>query len=253
MMYFLFLALALAVAGVGWSLRERSALWGQGLIIVGCVGCLAAIGWQVRQTLLPADAKPPNRAHAVVGFFLANQTQREIAGQSGTVVLILPPTSALAAETAETYANSFRAPLLRGHPEWEVQVANLEAPTREAKAGTIPLAAFKQVVAKYPKALAFVCIAGVPAGIETLFPSDQATIPPLFVFDARGTTNWVPALVQHRIRSVIVPRPDVDLAAMGGIAGMPGEIFDQLYYLATAETAEQVAAKMAASPAPARR
>ena len=252
MMYFLFLALALAVAGVGWGIRERSALWGQVLIVMGCVGCLAAIGWQVRQTVFPADAKPPNRAHAVVGFFLANQTQREIEGKSGTVVLILPPTSALPAETAETYINSFRAPLLRGHSEWEVQIANLEAPAREAKAGRIPLAAFKQVVAKFPRALAFVCIASVPVGIETLFPPDQATVLPLFVFDAGGTTNWVAALVQHRIRSVIVPRPDVDAAAMGGIAGMPGEIFGQLYYLATAETAEQVAAKLA-SPAPARR
>jgi len=251
-MYFLFLALALAVAGVGWGIRGRSALWGQVLIAAGCLGCLGAIGWQVRQTVLPADVKPPNRAHSVVGFFLANQTQREIEGKSGTVVLILPPTSALAAETAETYVNSFRAPLLRGHTEWEVQIANLEAPAKEAKAGRIPLAAFKQVVAKYPKALAFVCIASVPAGIETLFPPDQTTVPPLFVFDAGGTTNWVPALVQHRIRSVIVPRPDVDAAAMGGIAGMPGEIFGQLYYLATAETAEQIAAKLAASPAPTR-
>ena len=253
MTYFLFLALALAVAGVGWGIRGRSALWGQVLIAVGCIGCLAAIGWQVRQTMFPADAKTPNRAHAVVGFFLANQTQRDIAGRSGTVVLILPPKSALPAETAETYVNSFRAPLLRGHSEWEVQVFNLEAPAKEVKAGRIPVAAFKQVIAKYPNALAFVCIAGVPPGIETLFPPDQATVPPLFVFDAGGTTNWVPALVQHRIRSVIVPRPDVDAATMGGIAGMPGEIFDRLYYLATAETAEQVAAKLAASPAPARR
>ncbi len=253
MMYFLFLALALAVAGIGWAVRRRSALWGQGLIALGCVGCLAAIGWQVRQTLFSAEERPPNRAHAVVGFFLANQTQREIAGQSGTVVLIMPPAGVLTAETAETYANSFRAPLLRGHPEWQVQVANLEAPAREAKAGKIPLAAFKQVLAKFPSALAFVCFAGVPAGFETLFPSDQAKVPPVFVFDAGGTTNWVPALVQRRIRSVIVPRPDVDLAAMGSIAGMPGEIFGQLYYLATPENAAQVAANLAANPAPARR
>ena len=173
MMYFLSLVAALAVAGIGWGIRRRSVLWGQGLIAVGCVGCLAAIGWQVRESLFPADAKPPNRAHSVVGFFLASQTQREIAGQRGTVVLVLPPTSALDAETAETYANAFRAPLLRGHPELEVQIATLEAPAREAKAGTIPLAAFKQVVAKFPAALAFVCFAGVPADIATLFPPDQ--------------------------------------------------------------------------------
>lgn len=138
--------------------------------------------------------------------------------------------------------------MLRGHPELEVQIATLEAPGREAKAGTIPLAAFKQVVAKYPGALAFVCFAGVPADMETLFPLDQPTVPPVFVFDAGGTTNWVPALVQHRIRSVIVPRPDVDPATMSGIAGLPGEIFGRLYYLATPETAEQIAATLAANP-----
>jgi hypothetical protein len=251
-MYFLLLVVALAVAGIGWGIRGRSVLWGQGLIAVGCVGCLALIGWQVRESLFPADAKPPNRAHSVVGFFLANQTQREIAGQRGSVVLVLPPVSALAAETAETYANAFRAPLLRGHPEWEVQIATLEAPAKDVKTGTFPLAAFKQVVAKFPGALAFVCFAGVPAGIETLFPPDQLTVPPVFVFDAGGTTNWVPALVQHRIRSVIVPRPDVNPAEMSGIAGLPGEIFGRLYYLATPETAEQVAAKLAEKPAPAR-
>ena len=250
MMYFFSLVVALAVAGIGWGIRHRSVLWSQGLIAVGCVGCLAVIGWQVRQTLFPADAKPPNRAHSVVGFFLANQTQREIAGQRGTVVLVLPPTSVLAAETAAAYANAFRAPLLRGHPELEVQIATLEVPVREVKAGTFPLAAFKQVVAKFPGALAFVCFAGVPVGIEALFPADQATVPPVFVFDTGGTTNWVPALVKHRIRSVIVPRPDVNPAAMGDIVGMPGEIFGRLYYLATPETAEQVAAKLAANPAP---
>jgi hypothetical protein len=250
MMYFLSLLAALAVAGIGWSIRRRSALWGQGLIAVGCVGCLAAIGWQVRENLFPAGAKPPNRAHSVVGFYLASQAQREIAGQRGTVVLVLPPSSTLDAETAETYANAFRAPLLRGHPELEVQIATLEAPAREAKAGTIPLAAFKRVVASFPGALAFVCFASVPPDIGTLFPPDQAASPPLFVFDAGGTTNWVQALLQRRIRSVIVPRPEVDPAAMTSIAGMPGEIFGRLYYLATPETAEQISAKLAGNPAP---
>lgn len=250
MMYFLSLVLVLAVAGIGWGIRRRSAVLGQGLIAVGCVGCVAVIGWQVRQSLFPADAKPPNRAHAVVSFFLANQTQREIAGQRGTVVLVFPPTSALDAETAETYANAFRAPLLRGHPELEVQIATLEAAGKAARSGNIPLAAFQQLVAKFPGALAFVCFSGVPVGIETLFPPERPTVPPVFVFDAGGTTNWMRALMQRRIRSVIVPRPDVNPAAMNGIAGLPGEIFGRLYYLATPETAEQIAAKLGANPAP---
>lgn len=250
MTYFLLIFAALAVAGIGWGIRQRSALLGQGLIVAGCVGCLAVLGWQVRSTMFPPDAKPPNRAHSVVGFFLASQTQREIGGQHGTVVLVLP--RALDSETAENYANALRAPLLRGHPELELQIATLDVQARDAKAGTLPLGAFKQVVANFPRALAFVSFAGVPAGLETLFPSQQS-VPPVFVFDATGSTNWVHALLQRRIRSVIVPRPDVDAATMTGLAGLPGEIFGRLYYLATPETAQQIAAKLAENRAPAPR
>jgi hypothetical protein len=252
-MYFFWLLAALALGGIGWAIRRRSALWGQGLIVLSAVGCVSAIGWEVRQTLFPPNPHPPNRAHTVVGFFLASQTQREIAGQRGAVVLVLPPEGTHDAETVETYANAFRAPLLRGHPEWEVQVVTPKASAKEAKAGTIPLTALKQAVAKFPRALAFVCFGGVPSGIETLFPAEQQAVPPVFLFDAAGTTNWVPALVQHRIRSVIVPRPDVNPAAAGSVAGMPGEIFGQLYYLATPETVAQITATLAAYPPPTRR
>jgi hypothetical protein len=244
MTYYLLLAAALAVAGIGWGIRRRSAGLGQGLLVMGCVGCAAAVGWQIRQSLFPADAKPPNRAHAVVSFFLANQTQREIAGQRGAVVLVFPPTSALDAEAAESYANAFRGPLLRGHPEWEVQIATLEASAKTARAGNIPLAAFQQLAAKSQGALAFVCYAPVPPDIDALFPTEQKATPPWFLFDPQGGTNWVKALKQNRIRSVIVPRPDVNPVAATGLAGMPGDIFSQFYLLATPATAEQVAVKL---------
>jgi hypothetical protein len=246
MTYSLLVLAALAVAGIGCFLRRRSNLLGSCLIGIGCVGCVAVIGWQVRQTLFPASMHVASRAHRVVGFCLASLIQREIAGRQGTVLLLLPPKSALDGETAETYANSLRGPLLRGHPELEVQVATLDAPAKEAKAGTISLAAFKSVMLKSPGALAFVSYAGVPANFGTLFPSDGPASAPVFVFDAGGTTNWVQPLVQHRIRSVIVPRPDADPAKA---SGLPGEIFGQLYYLATAENAAEVAAKLASSPA----
>jgi hypothetical protein len=247
MTYFLLLAAALAVAGAGWAIRRRAAALGQGLIVLGCVGLLAGIGWQVRQNLFGGDAQQPKRAHAVVSFFLASQTQREISGQRGTVVLVFPPTSMLDAETAESYANAFRAPLLRGHPEWEIQIATLEASAKAARSGTIPLATFQQLVTKFPGALAFVCFAGVPAGLETLsLPGTKA--PPWFLFDPAGGTNWLMALKLNRIRSVIVPRPDVNPEKAGGIAGMPGEIFSRLYYLATPENAEQIVANLGAKP-----
>lgn len=245
MTYYLALAAALAVAGIGWGLRRRFAVLGQGLMVVGCVGCLGVLGWQIRQSLFSEDVQPPNRAHAVVSFFLANQTQREISGQRGTVVLVFPPPSVLDAETAESYANAFRAPLLRGHPEWEVQIATLEASTKEARAGRFPLAAFEQMVAKSPGALAFACFAAVPPDFDTLFQPDRKA-PPWFLFDPEGGTNWLKALKQDRIRSVIVPRPDVKPGASAGMAGMPGEIFSQLYLLATPATAGEVAAKLGA-------
>jgi hypothetical protein len=244
MTYYLALGAALMIAGIGWGIRRRAALLGQGLMVLGCVGCLAVLGWQVRQSFFSEDNKPPNRAHAVVSFFLANQTQSAIAGQRGKIVLVFPPTAALDAEAAESYANAFRAPLLRGHPEWEVEIATLEASAKEARAGRIPLTAFQQLATRFSGAIAFACFAPVPPDVEALFPSEQKTSPPWFLFDSQGGTNWVKALKQNRIRSVIVPRPDVNPAAMAGLAGMPGEIFNQLYLLATPATAEQVAAKL---------
>ncbi|HEY9171911.1 MAG TPA: hypothetical protein VI136_06475 [Verrucomicrobiae bacterium] len=250
MTYFLLLLAAFAVAGVGWAVRRRSALCGQVLIGLGCVGCLAVVGWQVRQSLFPADAKPPSRAHAVVSFYLASQTQREIAGQRGTVVVILPPASQLDAETAENYVNALRAPLLRGHPELELEIARLNVPAKAAKTGTLPLAAFQQVVAQYPKALAFVCYASVPPDIESLFPTDPQTMPPFFLFDPLRGTNWLGALKQNHIRCVIVPRPDVNPAQTASVSGMPGEIFGQFYLMATPANATQIATTLASTTEP---
>jgi len=244
MTYFLWLLPALAVGGLGCLLRRRSAFWGQALIVLGCLGCAGILAWQVRESLFSSASKPPNRAHAVVSFYLANQTLRDMAGRRGSVVLIFPPKSVLDQETAESYANAFTPLLLRGHPELDVQVARLEAPAKAAKSANAPLAAFKQVVARFPGALAFVSYAGVPADLDQLFGPDQPSAFPFCAFDPAGTATWLSALKQGRIRFVIVPRPGVNPAAGAALAGPPGEIFDQLYLLATPETADQVAAQL---------
>jgi hypothetical protein len=244
MTFFLILLSALAVGGLGCLVRRRSAFWGQSLIVLGCLGCAGALVWQVRQSLFQPQARGPNRAHAVVSFYLANQTLREVAGRHGLVVLIFPPARVLDEETAQSYARGFSPLLLRGHPELEVQVATLEAPAKAGKAGDLPLAAFKQVVARFPNALAFVSYGGVPADIDQLFPPEQTKPPAFCVFDPAGTTHWVSALKKGRVQMVIVPRPGVNPAAMAGIAGAPGEIFSQLYLLATPETADQIAAQL---------
>ncbi|MBE0539967.1 MAG: hypothetical protein IH623_01085 [Verrucomicrobia bacterium] len=242
MTYYLLLLPALAVAGLGWLARRRFLLLGQVLMVIGGLGCLAVMGWQARQSLFPPSEKLPNRAHAVVSFYLANQTQREIAGRTGVVVLIFPPVKQLDAKTAEDYVNTFSAPLLRGHPEWQVQTVALEPP---AKGQAVSLAEFQQAVAKFPDALAYISYASVPADIAGLFPSEQPSRP-LLVFDPEGSVNWLNALKQGRIRSVIVPRPGIDPAKQAGIGGDPGAIFNQLYFLATPASADQVAAQLAA-------
>jgi hypothetical protein len=241
---FLLLLSALAVGGLGCIFRRRSAFWSQGLILLGCVGCAGVLFWQVRQSLFRPEERAPNRAHAVVSFYFANQVLREIAGRRGVVVLIFPPLSVLDQDTAESYARAFSPLLLRGHPELEVQVATLEAPAKAGKSGDLPLAAFKQLVARFPNALAFVCYSGVPVDIEQLFPTEQKNPPAFCVYDPAGTTHWASALKKGRLQLVIVPRPGVDLATQAGIAGAPGDIFNQLYLSATPETADQVAAQL---------
>lgn len=248
MTYFLLLLVALVVAGLGWLVRRRSWFWGQVLLVAGCVGCLAVMAWQVRQSLFPSAAKPTNRAHAVVSFYLATQTQQEVAGKSGVVVLIFPPTTMLDADVAQTYANAFSAPLLRGRPELEVQSVTLESPAKGESPGNVSLAAFKQAVAGFPNALAYVSYAAVPADIAELFPVGQASRPPFFLFDPARTANWLTALKQGRLRSVIVPRPGVDPAKGAGVAGGPGELFGQFYLLATPANADQVAAQLRTTP-----
>ncbi|MCW5554357.1 MAG: hypothetical protein KIS67_19630 [Verrucomicrobiae bacterium] len=242
MTYYLLLLPALAVAGLGWLVRRRYLLLSQVLMVGGALGCLAIMGWQARQSLFPPTEKMPNRAHAVVSFYLANQTQREIAGRTGVVVLIFPPAKQLNARLAEDYANAFSAPLLRGHPEWQVQSVTLEAPP---KGQAVSLAEFQQAIARFPDALAYVSYASVPADIAELFPEGQPS-PPFFVFDPDGTVNWLTALKQGRIRAVILPRSGVDPAKQAGIGGDPGAIFNQLYYLATPANADQIAATLGA-------
>lgn len=211
------------------------------LMVIGGLGCLGVMGWQARQSLFPPTEKMPNRAHAVVSFYLANQTQREIAGRTGVVVLIFPPVKQLNAKLAEDYANAFSAPLLRGHPEWQVQSVALEPP---AKGQAVSVADFQQAVAKFPEALAYVSYASVPPDIAELFPEGQSSRP-FFVFDPEAGVSWLNALKQGRIRSVIVPRPGIDLAKHASMGGDPGAIFNQLYFLAMPATADQVAAQLA--------
>jgi hypothetical protein len=243
MTYYFFLVLALAVAGLGYLVRRRSFFWGQVMLIAGCLGCAGCVAWQVRQNLFSPSAKGPDRGQAVVGYFLANQVLSEAGNQQGAVALFFPPDSVMDAETVGTYAGTFSR-VLRGFPGLKVQVLTLVVPSKAAKAGLIPLAAFQQATSNAPPAMAYVSFAGVPADIENFPPTAGERGPGLFVFDPWRTTNWLSALRKGRVRIVIVPRPGVHPAPDSEISGEPQEVFRQLYLMATPATADKIAAEL---------
>jgi len=243
MTYYFFLALALTVAALGYLVRRRSDFWGQAMMIAGGVGCVGCIAWQVRQTIFPPVVMGPDRGQAVVGYFLANQVLGEVGSEQGQVVLFFPPESVLDEETVGTYAGTFRR-VLRGFPNLKVQVLTLAVPDKAAKAGQIPLSAFRQATSNSPPAVAYVSFAGVPADIEKFGSTDQAQGPGFFLFDPWGTTNWLWALRKGQVRAVIVPRPGVRHVAGTEVSGEPNEIFNRFYLLATPATVEQIAAEL---------
>jgi hypothetical protein len=243
MTYYFLLALALTLAGLGYLVRRRSDFWGQVMMIAGCLGCAGCIAWQVRQTMFPPTAMGADRGQAVVGYFLANQVLGEVGSEQGQVVLFFPPESVLDEETVGTYAGTFSR-VLRGFPNLKVQVLTLAVPDKAAKAGQIPLSAFRQVASNVPPAVAYVSLAGVPPDNEKFRSTDQAQGPGFFVFDPWGTTNWLGALRKGRVRAVIVPRPGVRHMAGTEVAGEPNDIFNRFYLLATPSTADRIAAEL---------
>jgi hypothetical protein len=240
-MTFLLLLAALVMSGVGVWMSRRWRVLGQVMMGLGGLGLIGVLALQVRQNLFPPQPKMPNRCNMAVSYCLANCLLGDLAGQSGNVVLLFPQRRLMDADTEQSYEEGFVLTLRHGRGKLHLKALRLEGGNRDAGHG---LSAFKQALAQTPEALAIVSYAGAPSGFETLFSAGQPKIAPLYVFDPEGTTNWLSALKQGRIRSVIVPRPGVNPATTAGIAGPPGEIFDQLYLLATPETADQVAAQL---------
>lgn len=243
MTYYLLLLPGLVAVVLGLVVRRRAAAWGQGLLLAGCAICLGAFGWQVRQSFYVNVPKVPSRANTVVGYRFAMQLHALLAGRPGKVVVLLP--ASLSAEAAESTAGAFSAPLLRGHPELSVEVVRLEPPKKGAASVSVEGTAFKSALEKSADALALVSYAGVPTDLEKV----MASAPPrgvLLVYDPDGSTNWLTPLKQKLILTVVVPRPDVDAAAAAAIAGLPGDIFDQLYWQATASNADVLAARLSA-------
>jgi hypothetical protein len=240
-MTFLLLLAALAMAGVGGWMSRRGRVWGNAMMGLGGLGLIGIIIWQVRQNVFPPQPKAPGRSEMAVSYVLANCLLGDLAGRGGQVVLLFPPRRVMDADTEGSYEEGFIPALRHGHANLDLKAARLEGANGD-------LSAFKQALAQAQEARAVISYAGVPAGIETLFPAGRGESPLFYVFDSEGTTNWLGALQNGRIRAVVVPRPGVDARTGKGIAGMPEAIFERFYLLATAANANEVAAGLKSEP-----
>jgi len=234
MRFFLLLA-ALALAGVGAGVSRRWRVLGQAMMGLSGLGLIAVVILQVRQNVFPPQPRTPSRYEMAVSFGLANCLLGDMPGQSGKVVLLFPQRRVMDADTEGSYEDGFTPALRHGRGKLELKAVRLEGANRD-------LPAFKQALAQAQEALAVISYAGVPAGFESLFSAGPPQSPLFYVFDSEGTTNWLAALKEGRIRAVVVPRPGVDARAGEGIAGMPETIFDRFYLLATPANADEVAA-----------
>ncbi len=239
MMLALLLA-ALAVSVVGVVVSRRWRVPGQALMVLGGLGLIAVLALQVRQNVFPPQLKPPGRAEMAVSTVLANCVLRDLSSRNGDIILLFPPRRSMDADTEQSYEEGFTLPLRHGHGNLHLKALHLAPATGQTG---YDLAAFKQVIEQAPDALGFISYAGVPKGFETLFSAPQSP-GPFYVFDPDATANWLPALKSRRIRAVVLARPGVKPGSRESVTGMPQDIFDRFYLLATPETADQMAAQI---------
>ncbi len=242
-MTFPLLLAALVLSVVGALLSRRSQAAGRVLMAVGCLGLIGFVVLQVRQYVFTPEPGPPNRYHMAVSFCMANRLIADFAGRDGSVVLLFPPRKYMDEDTEGSYEEAFGPALRHGPVRLSLKAVHLEGATRDAAQG---LPAFRQALAQAQDALAVVSYAGVPADFDSLLSPGQPKIPPFYVFDANGTTNWLGALKAGGIRAVVLPRPGVDAHSGESMKGTPGAIFEQCYLLATPANADQVAASLKA-------
>jgi hypothetical protein len=242
-MTFLFLLAALLLAGAGGWISRRSGVLGGILMTLGGLGLIAIIAMQVRLSVFSPQPKMTSRCEMAVSSGLAECMLGDLAGQSGSVVLLFPQRKFMDADTERSYEEGFIPPLRHGRVQLRVKAVRLEGASREAGQG---LSAFKQALAQAQDAAAIVSYAGVPADFETLFAAGQPALPPFYVFDPDGTTHWLGALKAGRIKAVVVPRPGADSRARDAAGGMPETILERFYLLATPANADQVAASVKA-------
>jgi hypothetical protein len=242
MTYYLTLGAVLAVAAAGIWVRRRFSFLGQMMLLVGCVGCVVCLGWRIRQTLFPPDAREPDRGQAVVGYFLANQVLSQTGVTEGRILLFFPPSALMDEETVGTYAGTFKR-VLHGFPGLDVHVLTLELPKKMFGNGPIPVEAFRRAASNVPAATACVSFVGVPTDIQKFSFGNGQPTPPFFIFDPWSTTNWLGAMKSGVVRCAIVPRPGT--RPDPGVSGEPREVFERFYLMATSSNSDEIAAKLA--------
>jgi len=225
------------MVGVGaWASRRWQGV-GQAVMILGGIGLVAVIVLQVRQNLLPPRPPATDRREMAVSCCLANVMLGDLAGQDATVVLLFPERRILSASSEESYENGFVPPLRHSRGKLALKAIHMDGSARD-------LSAFQKALAQAPEATVVISYAGVPPGFDTLYAGRQSNLPLFYVFDADRTTNWVGALKEGHIRAVAIPRAGP--AGRGGetIAGMPDQIFQTYFLLATPATADETAASL---------
>ncbi len=242
-MAFPLLLAALAISAVGFWAKGRRPVLGQALMGLGGLGLIGVIALQIRQNLMTPEPAPPNRRAIAVSYRLANCVLEDLGSQAGTVVLLFPDRRLMDSDTEQSYEDGFQLPLRHARAKPHLKAIRLEAGNPAAGRD---LAAFKQALAQAQDAAAVVSYAGVPAGFESLFPSGQPNVPAFYVFDAEGTTNWLGALKDGRIKAVVLPRPGTGARGQDAAPGPPDTTFQKLYLLATPASADQVAESLKA-------
>jgi hypothetical protein len=155
-------------------MSRRWRVLGRLLMALGGLGLVGVVALQARQNVFSPQTKTATRCEMAVSSCLAECMLGDLAGQSGSVVLLFPQRRLMDADAERSFEEGFIPPLRHGRARLRVKALRLEGGDRAAGHD---LSALKQALAQAPDALAIVSYAGVPAGFETLLASEVFTSP----------------------------------------------------------------------------
>src|ERR1017187_10704142 len=104
------LVAALVVSGGGVWMSRHWRVWGQVMMGLGGLGLIGVLALQVRQAVFSPQPKMPNRHEMAVSYGLANCLLGDLAGQSGSVVLVFSSPRAPDGGTQRRHEERFKPP-----------------------------------------------------------------------------------------------------------------------------------------------